>query len=56
MLTRAHFLKDKRQNNEKNNSFVNAYGEATKREITNATYKRQQSKIQKQVLRNLGYK
>ena len=46
----------KRQNNEKSNSFVNAYGEATKREITNATYKRQQSKMQKQVLRNLGYK
>ena len=46
----------KRQNNEKSNIFVNAYGEATKREITNVTYKRQQSKIQKQVLRNLGYK
>ena len=36
-------------------TFVNSYGEATTREITSATYKRQQSRVQKQILRNMGY-
>lgn len=34
--------------------FINSYGEATKREITSATYQRSQKRIEKAVLRNMG--
>ena len=61
----ADTLRDKRNKLEKKNenkqttskrkTFVNSYGEATNREITSATYKRQQSRVQKQILRNMGY-
>lgn len=36
-------------------AFVNSYGEATKREITNTTYKRAMKRQEKAVLRNIGY-
>lgn len=36
-------------------TFVNGYGEATRREITTQTYKRGQKNIEKAVRRNLGY-
>lgn len=37
-------------------TFVNSYGEATTRTIESLTYKRQQKRINKQILRNLGVK
>lgn len=36
-------------------TFVNGYGEATKREITTNGYSRGQQRITRQVMRNLGY-
>ena len=50
-------IREHRKSGEKINldTFVNSYGEATKREITNSTYKRQQSRVQKQIRRNMGY-
>lgn len=36
-------------------TFVNSYGEATKREITTSTYKRAQARADKDILRNMGY-
>lgn len=46
----------KRKSSSSNNSktFVNSYGEATKREITSSTYRRQQKRLEKSVRRNLG--
>lgn len=35
-------------------TFVNSYGEATKREITNATYQRAQKRIEKTLLAYVG--
>ena len=40
--------------NNKSVTFVNSYGEATKREITASTYNRSQKRLENQVLRNLG--
>lgn len=37
-----------------NKTFVNSYGEATKREITTAGYKRQQKKLSKSLMRYIG--
>lgn len=37
-----------------NKTFVNSYGEATRREITSSTYRRQQKRLEKSVRRNLG--
>lgn len=61
----ADSLRDKRNKLEEKNksqqttsqrkTFVNSYGEATNREITSATYKRQQTRLQKQILKNMGY-
>lgn len=50
-------IREHRKSGEKINldTFVNSYGEATKREITTSTYKRQQSRVQKQIRRNMGY-
>ena len=47
----------KRKSSSSNNSktFVNSYGEATKREITTSTYKRAMKRQNKNVLRNMGY-
>lgn len=36
-------------------TFVNGYGEATKREITSNSYSRGQNRITRQVMRNMGY-
>jgi len=35
-------------------TFVNSYGEATTREITSSTYKRQQKRLNKQIMSMLG--
>jgi CRISPR/Cas system endoribonuclease Cas6 (RAMP superfamily) len=35
---------------ERNKTFVNSFGEATTREITSTTYKREQKKTQKQIM------
>lgn len=40
--------------NDSSSAFVNSYGEATKREITSATYQRSLNRIEKAVLRNMG--
>ena len=48
-------LKNKNKYNSSNKTFINSFGEATKRNIETQTYKRQQSKINKLILRNLGY-
>lgn len=37
-----------------NKTFVNSYGEATKREITTASYKRAQKNLDKRIMRLLG--
>lgn len=48
--------KNKRKHTDnQNKTFVNSYGEATTREITSAAYKRHQGRLQKQILRNMGY-
>ena len=39
---------------ENNKTFVNSYGEATNREITSSTYRRQQKRMERAVRRNLG--
>ena len=44
-------LKEKKPENK---TFVNSFGEATHREITTASYKRAQKRIERDVLRNLG--
>lgn len=36
-------------------AFVNSFGEATTREITNQNYQRSQKSLSKSVLRNMGY-
>ena len=36
-------------------TFVNGFGEATTREITSASYQRAQKRLDKAVLRNMGY-
>lgn len=46
--------KNKKDEPEQEKTFVNSYGEATKREITNSTYKRSQKRLERDVLRNLG--
>lgn len=51
-------LRDIRQENktkEDKKTFINSYGEATKREITTSTYNRTQNRMKKQVLRNMGF-
>lgn len=50
--TSARRRKDKDNRQE---AFVNSYGEATKREITTSTYKRAMKRQNKNVLRNMGY-
>ena len=42
------------QKQDNSKTFVNSYGEATKREITSSTYRRQQKRLEKSVRRNLG--
>lgn len=39
---------------QQNNTFVNSYGEATRRNITNTTYERGQRRLEQQVRRNMG--
>ena len=61
----ADFLRSKRevienrkinaQSNKSNETFVNSYGEATKREITSRTYERAKKRQAKAILRNMGY-
>lgn len=49
---------EKREQGEKEQrkkTFVNSYGEATRREITTETYKRAEKRRRKKVLRNMGY-
>ena len=41
-------------NNKSKKTFVNSYGEATKREITTSTYKRQQKRQSREIMRRLG--
>ena len=36
-------------------TFTNGFGEATSREITSATYKRAQKRMEKDILGNMGY-
>lgn len=36
-------------------TFVNSYGEATTRDITSVTYERARKRMEKAVLRNMGY-
>lgn len=43
------------QQTEHGKTFVNSFGEATKREITNQTYTRAQKRISRAVLRNMGH-
>ena len=38
-----------------NRTFVNSFGEATKRNITTTTYEKRQKRIERAVLRNMGY-
>lgn len=44
------------KNKDSKSTFVNGYGEATTREITSQTYKRQQKRLENDVLRNMGVK
>ena len=46
--------KERYQKQDNSKTFVNSYGEATKREITSSTYRRQQKRLEKSVRRNLG--
>lgn len=41
--------KKNKEENKTSKTFVNSYGEATKREITSSTYKRNQKRIEKQI-------
>lgn len=43
------------QQTEHGKTFVNSFGEATTREITNQNYQRSQKSLSKSVLRNMGY-
>lgn len=47
--------KNKRVHDSAGKAFVNSYGEATTREITNLTYERSQRRMKRDVLRNMGY-
>lgn len=47
--------KSKRAHDSAGKAFVNSYGEATTREITNLTYERSQRRMKRDVLRNMGY-
>lgn len=47
--------KSKRVHDSAGKAFVNSYGEATTREITNLTYERSQRRMKRDVLRNMGY-
>lgn len=47
MLTEKHVAEARK-------TFVNSFGEATKREITSKSYKTSQKRIERDVLRNLG--
>ena len=42
------------KNDNASKTFVNSYGEATNREITSSTYRRQQKRMERAVRRNLG--
>lgn len=44
------------KNKDSKSTFVNGYGESTTREITSQTYKRQQKRLENDVLRNMGVK
>jgi len=46
--------KERYQKQDNSKTFVNSYGEATRREITSSTYRRQQKRLEKSVRRNLG--
>lgn len=51
LLAEKYSAKDKK---EVQHTFVNSYGEATKRKITTDTYERTQRRIEKAVLINMG--
>lgn len=51
---RESLQKPREQTRQTQKTFVNSYGEATSREITNTTYKRQQRALEKRIRRNLG--
>lgn len=44
-----------KQEKKEHKTFVNSFGEATKREITSASEKRAQKRLDKAILRNMGY-
>ena len=41
----------KKEINKKEKTFVNSFGEATTREITNTTYKKAQKRLERQMMR-----
>ena len=45
---------EKSKNTATNKTFVNSYGEATRRDITTSTYKQLQRKLNKQMMRYIG--
>ena len=47
--------KRKKPDEKKQKTFVNSFGEATTREITSASYTRAQRRMEKDILRNMGY-
>lgn len=53
-IARRKSEKAKKDNSETKKSFVNSYGEATKRDISTATYDRLQKKLGKQMMRFIG--
>ena len=53
MIRELHFLESKNRKNENKNIhkvFINGYGEATSREITNSSYQRNQKKLARDIL------
>ena len=55
MLDKEASARRKKDKDNRQEAFVNSYGEATKREITTSTYKRAMKRQNKNVLRNMGY-
>lgn len=47
-------IRKKEQSEKETKTFVNSYGEATKRNITSPTYERSKKRLEEQILHNLG--
>lgn len=53
-ISKRNRAENKNNINTANNIGVNSYGERTKREITNQTYKRAQKQLEKQLMKFIG--